>query len=460
MSRINHSVILTSGLHGAGKTYARCACYLGDDYLPNEIGAVWTNFPVNIEKMVSYVVKNHGGDSESIRARIRVIDESVLKQWRQGVSGPWEYFGSRPSEPERLSLWAGSYYPGVVTASGNVSMENDLISLDEAHKYIGAFTHQSNSDDKREKGQKLQKWMEFMGEIRHRGARIELITQAPDKMHPVAEMEYGARIEITNAENFRIPLLHIPYGDFLEIVSSVLRKHVSWVYETEYVKYRRKEVVNHERVWFLDPRKYELYDSYSAPEKGQESSEGKVRRQYEKGFISTLVWFIRRNYPTVVPAMLVVMFALWLGLGGGFAKVLAGTVNVIQQKVQERGNSLVVKGDNKTSQTLKVKTVQGPKVPEVLYEDNVTSSRTIKQTIKIVNGEVRKNDGLKIVMIVRNMVMFENGKRVYKGQQIGVQKLDEITSNTAYANFNGFSYACGDVVPFTDIQTTITGHRI
>lgn len=134
---------------------------------------------------------------------------------------------------------------------------------------------------------------------------------------------------------------------------------------------------------------------------------------------------------------------------GGFSQVLNMFITTVQAKVAKAGMK-----NQATTQTQTKK----QDIPEVLYESEYTTNTAkrveIGKTVKINESPKRT-----IVMIARNMIMLDDGTRIFKGQIYKGQTLNEITTNTACCSLNGYSYVAGDVLQTTNTQSLTIGNN-
>ena len=163
------TVYLTTGAAGSGKTYRRCSRFLIDEFLPHETGHIYTNYPVYANKMAEAVYKKHKIPKEDILKRIHVIPKDQLDSWMQTydrrdadkAQGPWNYFQ-------------------------DIDINNAHIAIDEIHNFCGVSTPKHQR----------QKWGKWLGEIRHRGATVEFLTQSPNKLADEIKWEASVLINL------------------------------------------------------------------------------------------------------------------------------------------------------------------------------------------------------------------------------------------------------------------------
>ena len=197
--RLDATVCYTVGEPGSGKTYRRCAVFLGDQFLPNTDGHVFTNYPIKLENMAEHVAAGRKHTGQQIKDRIHIIDEDTLKRWMRGVSGPWEYFADKKTD-------------------------GALIAIDEIHNYCSRYHKKDHK----------QKWEEWLGEVRHMGAQVEVVTQDPDKCDALIQRHAGIRRWLQKDEHRTDPFLKIPMKAWYELIAKFFTGvYKPWNWEIE-----------------------------------------------------------------------------------------------------------------------------------------------------------------------------------------------------------------------------------
>ena len=273
------------GVAGSGKTLS-VVQYVCTEFLPFEAGRVISNLPFKPEAIGARLAGTRGVGgkpmtAEEIAARFEVIPKDVLDAWAAEESGPWEYF-------------AGASLAGAV------------IFIDEAHNYVGS-KHQAKH---------RRAWMNWIGELRHLGATIELVTQAEQKLAKEFKEEAGAQIYVVSSESRRDPVFGIQLGDVYQLLAKLWPSRgyraATWVEERRNAG-GRKFVTEKTTKFVRDPFWFELYDSYSTPAGGGVS--GRLPLQYETlAWPAFLKWLFVRNAWNVVTSrgfgMLLLAFLL------------------------------------------------------------------------------------------------------------------------------------------------------
>lgn len=248
-------VTVTTGVSGSGKTYYRCAVFLVDEWLPNHSGVLITNYPINLGNLV----RDYG---EGVEDRVELIPPDVLREWREGRSGPWDYLRDR-------------------------DISGCHIAIDEIHNYCP-----KTADNKLRK-----KWMQFIGELRHQGATIEFLTQNEAKCAKEILAEAEIRYEIINGENIRCPVLGYRMGDLYQFRAKALGRYLCPSYCIEYTQNQGGWVEINRSVFYRLPKYFEYYDSFSAPEHGQALGHKSEPMPWEKySWPRLFCWFLMQ-YP-------------------------------------------------------------------------------------------------------------------------------------------------------------------
>jgi hypothetical protein len=278
--------MLTTARAGSGKTYLRCARFLVDEFLPEARGEHWSNFPVYPERVGEAVAlrkKEGKGNGPFYARRIKLIPAEVLHQWQLGKSGPWDFFQG-------------------------IDVQNAHIAIDEVHKYCGR-----NASKELKK-----KWQIWCGEIRHRGATVEFISQHYRKIAQEVIDESGIRLQLVNSEDRRDWFFRILMGDWYEVKAALLTGE----YETRVWVYEKREVdgkwTNEDkRTFVLDPYYFGFYDSFSAPDKGGLKGTAKEQVFEKRGKLGTIKWFLKRNWWRFIRGGVILAIVIYFLTGGG-----------------------------------------------------------------------------------------------------------------------------------------------
>lgn len=286
---IRSVITLTTAPAGSGKSYRRCAHFLSEEWLPEHDGVHHSNFPINIGPLTEYVGKQWGRDPADLAERVQIIPEQVVDSWKDGRSGPWEYF-------DRIDL-NGAH-----------------IAIDECHVFCGKTT------DKKIKN----KWQSWLGEIRHRGATVEFISQSPNKIATEIINEASVKVQLVNSEHRRDPICKILLGDWYELRAGFITgRYRTTIWELESREAAGKWIVEDKRVFPLDPKYFAFYDSYSRPHGGGVKGRVQLREFERRSRMGLAFWFLNRNALRLFTRLALVALAVWLTFFGG-GKVLMG----------------------------------------------------------------------------------------------------------------------------------------
>lgn len=275
-------VQVTTGLPGAGKTFARGVSYLVKTFLPLDVGTYWTNLPLRPRAIAEYVAKRRRCFSVAdLEARIVIIPPEVCEAWRRGKSGPWEYFEG-------------------------ASLEGGHIALDEVHEFMG-----------REQLPAVRaQWVEWVSLIRHHNFTLELIDQ-DDIGLPVELMRRcGIRTRLIPGELIQDPFFKVCMDEWYDFWEALGVRLLRAFYEEESVRldeggrWRTRGVRRLRR----DPALFPLYDSYSGG--ASDKARSNVQRLGRWGVIRCFV--LSHGVKVFSRAVLVVVF-WWACFGGGIA---------------------------------------------------------------------------------------------------------------------------------------------
>lgn len=297
------SIAFVCGSPGSGKSYCMTRDVI-ERLASGFEGKIFTNLPLEVEKIAHHVASKTGRDAADIAAQIQLLEKATLSRWADGHGGPWE-----------LSLEG--------KADGN-----ELI-LDECHRFC------------RRKGPGVQGrnvlWTGWLGEVRHEGwRRLVFVTQDESKVgEPItthAELYY----ELTNSERRRDPILRIPLHYWYELIASFTREYRSSVAAVEFRRVKGKLREQHVDRYSLDPFWFQFYRSYEAAGGGTGSGPGgtEVRREYKvrpiawfskvdgKRVAPTWAWFLSVHWWRFAIAGSIAGFGIWVTILGGMNTLL------------------------------------------------------------------------------------------------------------------------------------------
>jgi len=292
-----HAVVeFRTAVAGSGKTYS-LVYELAHDFLPRESGKHWSNLPINVGALAEYC-KPLGVDPRDVHSRVCSIPRDELRKWREGTSGPWEFFEG-------------------------IDLQDALIVIDEVHNFCGSKSHKKLQAD----------WQAWLGELRHRGARVILVSQQEHKIAVGLRKEAERQTLVINSELRRDPFLRIELGDWYQLRAKFLTgqyQNAVWVEEER--KVGRRSVQEDRRIFWLKPEVFALYDSYSAPHTGGVKGEASKKEWERLGRVALLLWFVRRNTWRVSSRLAIVALLVWVcGFGGGtkIIRTVLGTVKSV-----------------------------------------------------------------------------------------------------------------------------------
>lgn len=388
-------ILLTTGVPGCGKSYIRAARYLVDSFLPETDGTHISNFPLNPDLIAEDVAANMNItrkgflsrffgkrnviQSADIRKRIILIPDNVIKSWRKEESGPWDYFS-------------------------DANLQGAHIAIDEIHEIVSY----SKSKDY------IDKWDEFLGQIRHRGCTFEGITQDVKRVHPCLVNRAGLRLELFPAEDLRDPFFKISLLDWYNLKAAFTGSFHKTIILLEKRKAASgKWVVNRHERYLLMPEYFKYYNSFSASLQEKENTDGTISEdrapeyEYQKrSRLGLLLWFIWKNFLQLFSRFVIIIIAWWLLLGGGISYLITS----------------FVKSSIKTSPVESEATESSPMV-----RDHNPSTSTSTQNIVSTNTHLslsdiyinHKYDPYVPVFISRHYAIMRGGLRIMPGYRFG-----------------------------------------
>lgn len=346
-------IVITTGEPGAGKTYIRAARFLVDDFLMNTDGIHISNFPLNVDEIASAVFdkKNIINNSffsrffkrkktlsiDDIKKRIHIIPEDILISWRNQKSGPWDYFS-------------------------DTDLKGAHIAIDEIHEIISFSKNQDY----------LDKWDEFLGQIRHRGCTFEGLTQDLKAVHPCLVNRAGLRYELYPAENTRDPFFKILMYDWYQLKASFTGDFHKTVFQIEKKKSGSgKWRVNHSRRFLILPDYFKFYNSFSVSHQEKENSSSTIddnrtpQYEYQKYSRTGLFfWFVRKNFYTLSIRILIYSFFAWILLFGGLNTLLSVFIKTVSSSSGSTKQSSVVSPKTSDQKVIDIKSQKNAKKSE------------------------------------------------------------------------------------------------
>ena len=249
--------------------------------------------------------------------RIKLIDRDTLKSWmsddpKSNMTGPWDYFE-------------------------DFDLDNDLIVIDEAHNFVGR-THTRV---------KKRQWMEFCGELRHRGhSAIQFVTQSPNKLAKEIIDECGRRQALIDSEEERDPFFGIQLAYWYQLRAKLTGRYTSCFVRIDLRDIDGKKEKNHVVRVPRRPEIFALYDSFNATESGESGGAGRAVREYEKrGWLSFIWWFVSRNSSSFVrPVAVVVILYVLMFHGSDVFGLLSGSIGAFGRDSLETGSVVESRG--------------------------------------------------------------------------------------------------------------------
>jgi hypothetical protein len=299
---------MTSAPSGTGKSYRRCGHFIITEVLTHPTLKHLSNFPIKYDPWMQgegeearemrglIAVAQARGiklTGDEIRSRIQLIPDEALVAWRDGEAGPWDTFAD----------W---------------DLSGTHLAIDEIHNFCGAEL----------KPALRQEWRKWLGEIRHRGARIEFITQHPQKVNKIVREECEvSRVLYSGRENYD-PYFGISMDDWYQLAARITGNYRPCVFEIEKVQRDKStfKELNRVRFWF-EPDIFECYDSFSAPVQGGGAGVLAAEPYQLYGWPRFLVWFIGRNSWTLTWRGTALGVFLYLTVGGGTKQLLMNAMN-------------------------------------------------------------------------------------------------------------------------------------
>jgi hypothetical protein len=415
------TTLLTTAPAGSGKSYVRCARFLVDEFLRETDGVHISNFPIGlvpphhpfpptfegetfIDRIAETVAKARKCDPQQIRDRLEIIPDEVLETWRDEKSGPWEYFADQ-------------------------DLTGAHIALDEIHNYCGT----------KAKRETKGKWSKWLGEIRHRGATVELISQHESKIATEIKHEAGGLIQVVKKDDELDPLFSIHLGDWYELRAKFLTgKYTSCVAQIEKRDEAGKWKVNSIRRWWMTPDYFRFYDSHNAPQSGSGTGTSAPKKEFEKRSALGLIrWFVFRNLPQVFTRALMGGVFSWLILLGGLTTMLKGFVATMGKFTKGKASAVAAVEAPQPVSPLREEIKPTAVKLEATARATGTSSRTMSSGV-----EAAERQRAAEVLQAAQERTAELERTIKQSFAIGLMTENEIAFR------GGYSYAVGQTIDF------------
>jgi len=379
------TIIITTGVPGAGKTYSRGACFVPQQFLPEYGGSYYSNLPLHVDIIAERYEKRNKVPAAEVVERINSIPDNVLQSWKEEQSGPWEYFDG-------------------------VDLSGCHIAIDEAHKYIGAGVSTAYA----------RQWQEFCGELRHRQCSIEFMTQNEDKLHKAIYKDAALKYRIVNSSSERDPFFKVMMAEWYNLLACFTREYTPAVWQEEYRNVGERWVIQKKHPWRFDARNYDLYDSFSRPDGTVVDS---VRQK--EWFEDTKPWagpfvFLKRNLWEMAPGMaafaiIISLFVFAKPISSLYFKLMTSRFeggNVVAEeeqakKTEEAGPQLTAL---EKAQQKKMREMQG-QITTLMAKNNVI----IKKRRKVYELIEKGTD---IVLMSGESIVMRDGTRLGIGDEI------------------------------------------
>ena len=225
-----NTLMFVSGTMGSGKTVT-VVKYLVDYFFPENTGRVITNVALNPDAIADRVHRKHKHISKAeVKRRIIFIppdDNQAMINGEYSLAEWIERFIDKETEelgvPRNEKEWMVSKdEPNLYEHP----LRRGLVLIDEAQKWWPS----GHGDGK---GQN-QSGMEFVSTIRHRGARMILISQDFDNIASKIRKLVAGRIFIRNCAQWNFPVIGLPMDVILQCWAFFGMGYVPWVTIEEY----------------------------------------------------------------------------------------------------------------------------------------------------------------------------------------------------------------------------------
>lgn len=413
------NVTLRDGTGGSGKSYL-VTYFIVETFLPFEDGKLITNLPLNIPVICERVAARHGKDAQELASRIELID---------------------PADNARLKtdVMDGGLTPYQIFEGRNLAECHVIV--DECHWFCGP--------DKSEPHRAF--WKKWIGELRHQGATLELMTQTIQGVAPEIVMQAAARYTSVSSEFKRDAWLNISFGDWAEFQA----KFWTGVYTPRFYlqEWRKlsptKWVMQWEDSWVFKSYYGDCYNSYSAAGGGTEAGLAAPPEYYFQrlGTVRFLLWFVGKNIRYAGGRLLLVcsiLFVLWYCW-------------------------LWFNGDLKAKKHKPVPAITGPLTPEQARAAGLPPlPPAIQAQVDAQAAQVRAQpvgsvvfqphtSRIKVVGLLRNAVILSDGTQISIGESINGHELKSIDlAGHAYESDRVYRLQTGRMeTPVREIQQSL-----
>ncbi|GAB4544992.1 MAG: hypothetical protein Tsb0013_02530 [Phycisphaerales bacterium] len=350
MSTTREVLTFTTGVMGAGKSYRRGPVFLTTEFLPKRTGEHVSNLPLDAEAIGQHVARRHPKREREQRAaeyasRIVTIPREVLKTWEHGDSYPDDYFRDK-------------------------DLRGAHVAIDEIHNYCG----------KKHPAHHRRRWSEWIGELRHQGITLELITQHRDRVAPELVDIAAIQISIVPVDHERDPVLDCKLGDWLQLIGKARGGFVPMSRQITRINEDGRWVVKESQTFWIEPELCKLYDSFNAPEKGGTHGKGEPEPCESMSWPGLLLWFIQRNAISLTTRTILIVAVLWLAFFGGAGFLIGGTIGYLREGLTAGfvNTATVATPPKDTTQqpTQQIRHQQPTANPDAITQQHITQEQT------------------------------------------------------------------------------------
>lgn len=387
------TLMVTFAVAGSGKSYIRGARFVADEFLPERDGVHYSNFPLKVPEICAFAAKQTGKPVEDFERRVWIIPQEEMAKWSAEQSGPWDYFKE-------------------------TDLQDAHIAIDEAHNFCG----------EKHSAAHRRKWQVWLGELRHRGACCELISQDEGKMAREVVKEAGQRIALVNSEARRDPFFNITCGEWYELRAGFLTgEYEAAVWEVEQRRVMSRWVTERERKFRFEQRYFDLYDSYNTPHGGGVKAKNPPHEYMRRTKRGLLWWFFRRNAWSLTSRPLLLAVLVWVFFFGGWKIAVDEFVDLQKSFLKAKPGSATAGAVPTTTPTPGQPTLADPVEVATRLRKELTDAEA---AVKALTLRAEKAEGL---------------ARKY-GAELGAGYRLTLITGEACTFKNGVSYRVGDAI--------------
>ena len=147
--------------------------------------------------------------------------------------------------------------------------------------------------------------------------------------------------EVAHGEDLRDPYFKIKMLDWYNLKAAFTGSFHKTVIAFEKRKLFSSWKVNHSRCFLIVPEYFKYYNSFNASlqekaqgEGAEEQDRTPLNEYQQRGKISLLCWFLRRNWVTLTWRTAAVVLGIWLCFFGGISWVISGFISSTNKAVQ------------------------------------------------------------------------------------------------------------------------------